>query len=154
MHSSLMNCRGRDAAGQSWAASTQGEAMTLALTGFVAGFVHVLSGMDHVAAIAHGRTAFAVGTLHGLAGSSHLLGILPALAMPSDLAAGVYLLLFGTGSVAGMGTFASFVGWIAGWPRACGGRAQAVMLGLSSAITVVVGGFWIFSYSSFVTGWL
>ena len=34
----------------------------------------------------HGRAAFAVGTLHGLAGSSHLLGILPALAMPSDLA--------------------------------------------------------------------
>ena len=43
----------------------------------------------------HGRAAFAVGTLHGLAGSSHLLGILPALAMPSDLAAGIYLLLFG-----------------------------------------------------------
>jgi len=213
--------------------------MTLALAGFVAGFVHVLSGADHVAAIApcaidrkrrawrtgvrwglghsagvlgvgllallsrhalpveplsawgercvglvlvaigiwgiraalcgrkgtnqprqdhhphvHGRTAFAVGTLHGLAGSSHLLGLLPALAMPSDLAAGIYLLLFGTGSVAGMGTFASLVGWIAGWPGACGGRAPAVLLGLSSVIAVVIGGFWMFSYSSFEPRWL
>jgi len=29
------------------------------------------------------RAAFGVGTLHGLAGSSHLLGVLPALALPS-----------------------------------------------------------------------
>ena len=92
-----------------------------------------------------GRAAFAVGTLHGLAGSSHLLGILPALAMPSDLAAGIYLLLFGTGSVAAMGTFASFLGWIAGWPGACGVNAQAALLGLCSIVAVAVGGFWIFS---------
>jgi hypothetical protein len=30
--------------------------------------------------------------------------------MPSDFDAGLYLLLLGSGSVAGMGTFASFVG--------------------------------------------
>ena len=64
----------------------------------------------------HGHAAFSVGTLHGAAGSAHLLGILPALALPSDLAAGAYLLLFGTGSVAAMGAFASLVGWIAGPP--------------------------------------
>ncbi len=90
----------------------------------------------------HGHAAFAVGTLHGLAGSAHLLGILPALALPSDFAAGSYLLLFGTGSVAAMGTFASLVGWIANRPGASGPRAQSALLGLSSLVAVAVGGYW------------
>ena len=98
----------------------------------------------------HGGAAFAVGTVHGLAGSSHLLGVLPALAMPSDFAAGVYLVLFGVGSVTGMGTFASFVGWIAGRRRASTVRAQTALLGLSSAIAVAVGGFWILSNVWFI----
>ena len=98
----------------------------------------------------HGRAAFAVGTLHGLAGSSHLLGILPALALPSDVMAGTYLILFGAGSIAGMGTFASFVGWIAGWPAANGVRAQAALLGLTSIVAVAVGGCWILSDSWFI----
>ncbi len=85
-----------------------------------------------------------MGTLHGLAGSAHLLGILPALALPSDLAAGSYLLLFGTGSVAAMGTFASLVGWIAGRPGASGPRAQQrAAWSLLFVIAVAVGGFWI-----------
>ena len=85
----------------------------------------------------------AVGTLHGLAGSSHLLGIVPALALPSDGAAAVLPALFGAGSVAAMGAFASFVGWIAGRPGASGPRAQSAFLGLSSLVAVAVGGFWI-----------
>ena len=199
--------------------------MTLAFAGFLAGFVHVLSGPDHLAAIApyavdgrsrawrtgvrwgfghaagalavgllmlvlrealpvetisawgerlvglaligigvwgicaamararpkprsdethvHGHAAFAVGTLHGLAGSAHLLGMLPALALPSDFAAGSYLLLFGIGSVAAMGTFSSLVGWIAGRPAVSGARARSAFLGLSSLVAVAIGGFWI-----------
>jgi hypothetical protein len=97
---------------------------------------------------AHGHAAFAVGTLHGLAGSSHLLGILPALALPSDVAAGVYLLLFGTGSVAAMGTFSSFVGWLAGRAGASGARMQSALIGLSSALAVAVGIGWMVSVSS------
>jgi hypothetical protein len=93
----------------------------------------------------HGRAAFAVGTLHGLAGSSHLLGILPALALPSDAMAGAYLLCFGMGSVAAMGTFASLVAWIAGRPTASGAGAQRALLGLSSVIATAVGSFWIVS---------
>jgi hypothetical protein len=188
--------------------------MTLALAGLVAGFVHVLSGPDHLAAIApyavtgkrrawrmgvrwglgHGagvlivgilalllrhalpvemlsawsewcvglvlvaigiwglRRAFvghvhsgrhgggvavAVGTLHGLAGSSHLLGILPALALPSNLAAGAYLLAFVAGSVAAMGVFAALLGSVAG-----AARVQRALLGFSSALAVGVGLFW------------
>ena len=199
--------------------------MTLVLAGFLAGFVHVLSGPDHLAAIApyamdgksrawrtgvrwgfghatgalvvgllmlvlrealpveavsawgehlvglaligigiwgiraaltratqplhahgshvHGHAALAVGTLHGLAGSAHLLGMLPALALPSDFAAGSYLLLFGAGSVVAMGTFSSLVGWVAGRPSVSGPRAQSTFLGLSSLVAVAVGGFWI-----------
>ena len=90
----------------------------------------------------HGRAAMAVGTLHGLAGSSHLLGIVPALALPSDGAAAAYLLCFGAGSVAAMGAFASFVGWIADrW----GPGAQRTLLGLCSGLAVLVGGFWLLS---------
>ena len=91
----------------------------------------------------HGHAALAVGSLHGLAGSAHLFGILPALALPSDFAAGSYLLLFGAGSVAAMGIFASLVGWIAGRPGVSGPRAQGAFLGLSSLIAVAVGGFWL-----------
>ena len=98
--------------------------------------------------LAHGshdydHVAFSVGTLHGLAGSAHLLGVLPALALPSDFAAASYLVLFATGSVAAMGAFASLVGWIAGRPRASRPRAQRALLGLSSLVAVSVGGFWI-----------
>ena len=84
-----------------------------------------------------------MGTLHGLAGSAHLLGMLPALALPSDFAAGSYLLLFGIGSVAAMGTFSSLVGWIAGRPGVSGPRARSAFLGLSSLVAVAIGGFWI-----------
>ena len=94
---------------------------------------------------AHGHAALAVGTLHGLAGSSHLLGILPALALPSDAAAGAYLISFGVGSVAAMGAFAAFIGWVAGRPRASGAAAQRALLCVCSAIAVLVGGFWLFS---------
>src|SRR4029450_9914430 len=51
----------------------------------------------------HRLAAFAVGTLHGLAASSHLLGILPALALPSTRAAGAYLLCFCSGGGGGGG---------------------------------------------------
>jgi hypothetical protein len=203
--------------------------MTLALTGLVAGFVHVLSGPDHLAAIApysvrwktrawrmgvrwglghgtgvlivgilavalrhalsieslsawsescvgfvlvaigiwglraaltgrggaghahpvghthvHGRVAVAVGTLHGLAGSSHLMGILPALALPSDLLAGAYLLLFVVGSVVAMGIFSAVLGSIAGRPVARGIRMERALLALCATIAIVVGVFWIF----------
>jgi hypothetical protein len=91
-----------------------------------------------------------VGTLHGLAGSSHLVGVLPALALPSDFMAGSYLLLFGTGSVAAMGTFASLVGWIASTRGASGVRAQAALLASRSVVAVAVGAFWILSEPWFV----
>ncbi|NRA01497.1 MAG: High-affinity nickel transporter [Myxococcales bacterium] len=50
----------------------------------------------------HTGWAMAVGVLHGLAGSAGVLGVLPALAMPSWLDAGSYLAGFALGSIATM----------------------------------------------------
>ena len=93
----------------------------------------------------HRHAPFAIGTVHGLAGSSHVLGIAPALVLPSDVMAAGYLLLFGVGSVAAMGMFSSVVGWLAGTRLALGATTQNALLALSSAIAVGVGSFWLFS---------
>jgi hypothetical protein len=93
----------------------------------------------------HGGKAFAVGTVHGLAGSSHLLGIVPALALPSDAAAGVYLALFGTGTVAAMGTFSSLIGRIASHPRASAAGIQRVLHATCCTAAIAVGAFWLLS---------
>jgi hypothetical protein len=93
----------------------------------------------------HGREAFAVGTVHGLAGSSHLLGVVPALALPTDLAAAAYLALFGTGTVAAMGTFSSLVGWISSHLRASAEGAQSALLAACAACAIAVGAFWLLS---------
>lgn len=58
----------------------------------------------------HTHTAFAIGTLHGLAGSSHFLGVLPALAFPSQLHAVIYLAAYGIGTIAAMVAFSSAIG--------------------------------------------
>lgn len=93
----------------------------------------------------HGREAFAVGTVHGLAGSSHLLGIVPALALPTDFAAAAYLTLFGVGTVAAMGTFSSFVGWISSHPRFSARGTQSALLTACAACAIAVGTFWLLS---------
>jgi hypothetical protein len=93
----------------------------------------------------HGGKAFAVGTVHGLAGSSHLLGIVPALALPSDLAASIYLVLFGVGTVTAMATFSSLVGGIASHRRASAAVTQSALLATCAACAIAVGTFWLVS---------
>ena len=90
----------------------------------------------------HGHAAFAVGTVHGLAGSSHVLGIVPALLLPSDFAASAYLLLFGAGSVAAMGTFSSLAGWLANRSGASS-ITQSALLGLCSVLAFSIGAIWL-----------
>ena len=104
---------------------------------------HRRDGQSHGHAPEH--PAFAVGTVHGLAGSSHLFGVVPALALPSDTAAAAYLLLFGLGSIAAMGTFSSLIGWLAGRLSSSGSKAQNALLGLSSVMAIGIGGVWLFS---------
>jgi hypothetical protein len=50
------------------------------------------------------------GILHGCTGTGHLLGVMPALAMPSWLCACAYLTSFGLGTMVAMSLFTAIVG--------------------------------------------
>lgn len=85
-----------------------------------------------------------IGTLHGLAGSSHILGVLPALALPSTAGSIAYVAGFGAGSIAAMVAFSSALGLVAVRVTAArGSRAyQALLYGFSAA-SILVGGYWL-----------
>lgn len=109
------------------------------------GFLRVISGRARAHGHeggAHTHAAFSVGVLHGLAGSSHFLGVLPALAAPSNTEAALYVIAFGSGSIAAMAGFAWAVEAVtARWDG--GERAWRWSLsGLSSA-AIAVGVFWL-----------
>jgi sulfite exporter TauE/SafE len=89
--------------------------------------------------------AFWIGGLHGLAGSSHILGLFPALALPSRAASFAYVGGFGLGTVAAMVAFSTTLGWLALRITARGQRAYQALLGGFSAAAVVVGCFWLVS---------
>jgi hypothetical protein len=92
-----------------------------------------------------GRAAVMIGGLHGLAGSSHILGLLPALALPSRWAALAYVVGFGLGAVAGMTLFSSAFGLIAHRITGRGQFAYQALLASFSAAAIVVGGYWLMS---------
>jgi hypothetical protein len=89
------------------------------------------------------RASFAMGTLHGLAGSSHFFGVLPALALPTQTAAVLYLVGFGMAAVAGMSAFAAVVGGAAAKAGRHSVKAYRAVLYVCSASAFVVGGFWL-----------
>lgn len=92
-----------------------------------------------------GRAAVWIGGLHGLAGSSHILGLLPALALPSRGASLAYVVGFGLGAVAGMTAFSSAFGLVANRVTARGDRAYQALLACFSAAAIVIGGYWLVS---------
>lgn len=92
-----------------------------------------------------GRAAMWIGSLHGLAGSSHILGLLPALALPSRGASLGYVVGFGFGAVAGMTAFSSAFGLVAHRVTARGTRAYQALLACFSAAAIVIGGYWLVS---------
>jgi hypothetical protein len=99
--------------------------------------VHVQGGPAIGRRLGHAHASFLMGILHGIAGSSHLLGVLPALALPSQAAAFTYIGAFGAGSVVAMTGFGAVLG-AAPAPR----MQRAVMLS-AAALAFVVGSFWI-----------
>ena len=91
----------------------------------------------------HTHTALIVGIIHGLAGSSHLLGVLPALAMPTKLDAASYLISFGVGTILAMVIFSEILGRVA---TRFSDYGQKIYRGLSislSSIAIAIGLFWI-----------
>lgn len=92
-----------------------------------------------------GRAAVWIGGLHGLAGSSHVLGLLPALALPSRWASLTYVVGFGLGSIAAMTAFSSTFGFMAARITARGQWAYQAVLASFSAAAILVGGYWLIS---------
>jgi hypothetical protein len=92
-----------------------------------------------------GSAALWIGSLHGLAGSSHILGLFPALALPSRAASLAYLGGFGLGAIVAMVAFSSALGLAAVRLTARGGRSYQALLGGASAASIVLGGFWLVS---------
>lgn len=86
-----------------------------------------------------------IGGIHGLAGSSHILGLFPALALPSRASSLAYMFGFGLGAVVAMVAFASVLGFASIRLTANGGRGYQALLGGASAASIVLGGFWLIS---------
>lgn len=91
----------------------------------------------------HSHAALGIGTLHGLAGGTHLLGVLPALALPSRWAAVTYLAAYGIGTVGGMGMFSSALGLFAKRFGGAGGLAYRYLMGGCASAAVAVGAAWL-----------
>ncbi len=106
---------------------------------------HTHGGIAHAHEHRHGRLRAAplVGLLHGTAGGGHVVGVLPALALPSPAAAVGYLMGFGIGTVGVMTLFAAFVGVASTRFAMAGSRAWAGLLGTCGAASVAVGAFWL-----------
>ena len=91
----------------------------------------------------HTHTSFAFGILHGLAGSAHVLGVLPALALPTRFLSGVYLASYGIGNIAAMTAFAAIIGVLSTRASDGGTHLYRGLLYACSGAAVIVGGFWL-----------
>jgi hypothetical protein len=91
------------------------------------------------------KAALWIGSLHGLAGSSHILGIFPALALPSVAASVAYVVGFGLGSIVAMVAFSSALGLLTVRMTVVGSRGYQALLATFSAASIVVGGYWLIS---------
>jgi hypothetical protein len=91
----------------------------------------------------HTHVSFAFGVLHGLAGSAHVLGILPALALPTRLESGLYLASYGVGNIAAMTCFAAAMGLLSSRATGGGTKVYRGLLYACSAAAVLVGGAWL-----------
>lgn len=91
----------------------------------------------------HAHAAFGIGVLHGLAGSSHFLGVLPALVLPTTVAAATYLVAFAAGTIAAMAGFSWGMGRLASGSAQRGGRLYRGLMGACALAAMGVGGFWL-----------
>jgi len=91
---------------------------------------------------AHTHAAFAVGALHGVAGTAHLVGVVPALALPSLAGVGVYLLGYGLGAAAAMGVFGWIVGAVARSSAFDGSRVYRVLVSTAGVFAILTGMAW------------
>jgi hypothetical protein len=108
--------------------------------------LHVQAGPSWVRRLGHAHASFCMGVLHGVAGSSHFFGVLPALALPSQGAALLYIGAFGVGTVAAMTSFAAVVGWL-GLRTGNNPRLDRAMMTVAAVLAILVGGVWLIAPS-------
>merc|ERR1719272_2257049 len=80
------------------------------------------------------------GVLNGVSGTGHILGVLPALAMPSWAVAGVYLGCFGLGTLLAMALFTGVVGELSS--QGAYGVAPATSAMVASVGALALGSVW------------
>jgi sulfite exporter TauE/SafE len=102
-------------------------------------------GIDHgsIPAHVHSHAPLGIGILHGLAGSSHLLGVLPALLLPTRAASAMYLAGFGLGSIIAMILFSWVVGRYLGKLSARFSHAYNLVLAVFACVAITVGVIWL-----------
>ena len=104
--------------------------------------LHVQAGPRWLRRLGHAHASFCLGVLHGIAGSSHFFGVIPALALPTRVAALSYIAAFGAGTVIAMTVFAAAAG-VVGARTAHGATAHRLMLLTAALVAIVVGGVWL-----------
>ncbi|NIS48757.1 MAG: nickel transporter [Aliifodinibius sp.] len=91
----------------------------------------------------HSHAPFGIGSLHGLAGSSHLIGVLPALALSSQVATIMYVVGYGVGSIAAMTAFSWVMGKFVQRMLIRSIRAYNYLLISFALMAIGVGVFWL-----------
>jgi hypothetical protein len=104
--------------------------------------IHVQAGPRWIRRLGHPHASFCLGILHGIAGSAHLVGVLPALALPTRTAALTYIIAFGAGTVAAMTGIAAAAGRV-GSLSSRGSTSYRMLMGTTAVIAIVVGGVWL-----------
>lgn len=82
------------------------------------------------------------GVLNGVSGTGHILGVLPALAMPSWAVAGVYLGCFGLGTLLAMAIFTAVVGELSTQLSSYTPVAPATSAMAASLFALTMGSIW------------
>jgi len=104
--------------------------------------LHVQAGPAWARRLGHAHASFCLGILHGMAGSSHFLGVLPALALPTGVAAVTYIGAFGVGTVVAMTAFAAVIGSVGGHVRH-GAALYRGMMRAAAMVAIAIGAFWL-----------
>ena len=91
----------------------------------------------------HRHSMVLVGAAHGLAGTASVLVLIPVTMSDSVLSAVIYLLVFGLGTMAAMGIFAYFFGFVSRLAHA--GHVLPILRGVAGVASIVVGLVWISS---------
>lgn len=108
--------------------------------------LHVQAGPGWIRRLGHVHASFCLGVLHGIAGSSHFLGVIPALALPTRMAAVTYIAAFGVATVAAMTAFAAVVSSAARWAQP-NHRLHRLLLAAAALLAIVIGGIWLMPVS-------